>query len=76
MATKQYPYCLGCGAETEIKGPLSCHYKKCPSKLQFLAHSDPGFPDLSLTLPIEESGFANDVKMPAPLSLESDLHLD
>jgi hypothetical protein len=46
------------------------------SKLQLLAHSDPGFPDCILTLPIEESGFADDVEMPAPLSPEPDLDLD
>jgi hypothetical protein len=76
MATKPYPCRLGCGAEFETEGPLSRHYKKCPSKLQLLAHSDPGFPDRILTLPIEESGFADDVEMPAPLSPEPDLDLD
>jgi hypothetical protein len=41
MATKPYPCRLGCGAEFKTEGPLSRHYKKCPSKLQLLAHSDP-----------------------------------
>jgi hypothetical protein len=76
MATKLYPCCLGCGVEFKTKGPLLRHYKKCPLKLQLLAHSNPDFPDRILTLPIEESGFANDLEMPAPLSPEPDLDLN